>query len=220
MTTQEMITLYNERYRKSSPINDYLGSDQIVLLLNSAISKLVNENYRAYINGEVSAIDNIYTLQVTSSIAKTSAIASIPNGAVYDFPANYRFYLPSLVNVTTYDSGSVNYWIDCERINSNEMGRFLRSSINLPIIDTPKLMEFQNKIVILHEGSPEMDLSNLLLHYVKNPLELDASSLATESDLPEQLHEKVVEEALLMTVESDVPDEQRVQSVNLINNDN
>ena len=168
----------------------------------------------------IDAIDDIYTLQVSSSIAKTGSIASIPNGSVYDYPANYRFFFSALVNVTTYESSSVDYWVNCERINVNNMGRFLRNNINLPIIDTPKYVEFQNKIVIMHEGSPEMDTANLLLHYIKNPLELDSASLGTSSDLPLQLHEKIVEEALEYAVESDVPDEQRVQSVNLVNNDN
>lgn len=220
MTTAEMIILFNQRYRKSSPINDDLDDDQLVVLLNSAISKLTNQYYEKYISGKLDAIEDIYTLQATSSITKTTVISSLPNGSVYDFPADYRFHMSALVNVTTYDSSAVNYWVDCDRISVNNIGRFLRNSINLPIIDTPKYVEFQNKIVVLHEGTPEMDTSNLLLHYIKNPLELNSASPNAISDLPLQLHERIVEMALEYAVEPDVPDEQRVQSVNLVNDDN
>lgn len=192
-----MQLLFKLRYQR---INNFekedLDEDERYLYLNLAVERFIKQKYAGSENGVAFEQSNkrfsdLRTLIKTSGSLSLTTITEISNGKSFTVPSDFYYPVTFLCDVTRTDTTPTNFWIDGELIEHNQIGDFLKTGFNPPVIKKPKILLEGTLGIALYEQT----LSNIIVKYIKSPVVIASG---TDCDLPSNTHEEIVNLAVLL----------------------
>jgi hypothetical protein len=210
MTSNEMIQFFVERYNLSSNSNDDKEDDEIYLLLNAAVNRVIKNRFTGNndrfvpFDGDQKRSDDLRTLikksgELTPSVA---SISEIPNGKKYTIPTDFMFFIKAFCKIG-------NNWVSCEYVSLKDSYVWIQSQYNLPIIRQGKIIyDDATNFTILVDSDNYATLTNAIIQYLKKP---NVISALVNCDLPDHLHEEIVEVAVGLAIE-EIENPQRYQT--------
>jgi len=199
MTPQEMVDSFGLNY--ASEINLSVPgweSSEILSFLNKSQEKLVRELYLS--TGDRWLRELVKTAEF---VAKTGDYSGgIPNAVYYSIVGvtDYLYYLSAMVKVTRTNPTMTAEWIRGKMIDQRNAGRFAESAVNTVWFKEPLLFwEYLNKLVIIYDSYTTVN--GAVLKYIKQFADI-ALVPVQASELNADLHQKIVDGAVLLALET------------------
>lgn len=199
MTSAEMLILLRERYNLSSNSNAGKQDDELYLLLNTAIDIFVNrvfsgnnENSISFEQDNKRKNDLRTLIKNSQDLTPGNDFEPMSNGKSFSLPNDYRFIIKVFAKLG-------NDWYPCDTIENEEINKFIKTPLNKPIIDTPKvIMNDNGGITLLFDSDLSLNSTKCRIKYLKNPVKIASG---VNCDLPEHTHVAIVELANMIIIE-------------------
>jgi hypothetical protein len=205
MTSTEMVRYFSLRYEQNSFTNDDLQTEEKVLYINAAINRFIKTRFTGNnprgvpFEGDQKRVDDLRTLmKVGTKITSFGTPLGISNAKNIALPADYLYYVSGIAEMTNndYDPNSSEY--SCDVINHNQLGKFIKTGRNKPIIINPKVILRETGYVTLIYD-PTATLTGFYFTYIKAPAVVVGGSV--DCDLPTHTHEEIVDLAVKLSLD-------------------
>jgi hypothetical protein len=189
------------------------SSDLIFSILNEAQKRYVMQNYVgddqmvAETNTHTKNTDSIKSLLVEKKITASSTTENgnarflLPTGST----EKYFLYVHSMSTVTgTYKQYSTETKVNNQLIKYRDLPKFMQTAYNTPIVRTPAVAlvsDAQTKQLYLEVAVDKYtNLKNIILTYYREPVEFNTISNTNQCELPESVHDEIVNLAVNMFI--------------------
>lgn len=191
----------------------YIQSEEKDYWLNKAQDRVLSQKLFGNNVKGIAYDDSLERIDDIKPLVKNEAIQGSlysfnlsPLIVEYDLPADYKYYIRSFVNVTkVMRSGftATNAPFAVDIIKRDNMPRYLTvSGLNKPDLDVLKGFIEEDKLVVIHDSYTTISTAvpTCKLTYIKEPLRFDYTigSDGQVSDLPEHVHNQILDEAVLL----------------------
>jgi len=190
-------------------------ANERTLILDLAVDRFIKQRFTGSLTGKgleegskrTADLSNLLT--ITKGLVKEtnpSSITSISNAAIFTLPGatlggryilDFYFYIWSQSQVTREGAGT-SVWIPNDIVTHKDLGKYIKSDINDPIIRKPLILFTGIKAFILHQDGDTIE--DLELVYLKKP-----ASVVADADeyisLPPHTHYEIAEIATAIAKE-------------------
>lgn len=203
MTPQEMVDSFGLNY--ASEINLSVPgweSSEILSFLNKSQEKLVRELYLS--TGDRWLRELVKVVNMTTIIAYGPGIG-ITNAKIVDLSENgvtdFLYYLNSRTKLSRTNPTLVSEWVDNRVIEQSNAGRFATNSMNVVWFKEPAVFwEYTDKLIVLYDWYTSA-INAVSLKYIKQFADI-ALTPVQASELNADLHQKIVDGAVLLALET------------------
>ena len=201
MTPQEMVDSFGLNY--ASEINLSVPgweSSEILSFLNKSQEKLVRELYLS--TGDRWLRELVKTTLLTAKTGDYSG--GIPNALYFDLSTegvtDFLYYLSAMIKVTRTNPALTAEWIRGKMIDQRNAGRFAENAVNKVWFKEPAMFwEYTDRLVIIYDSYTTVGSANL--KYIRQFADIVLSPVQ-ESELNADLHQKIVDGAVLLALET------------------
>lgn len=205
---------FERRIQTTDPqlkINEKPNSDLIFSYLNEAQLRYVMQNYvgddqmEIETNTQTRNTDSIKSLLVEATLSTTGTTV---NGLYryrlpYTTTTEYFLYVHSVSKVKgTYKQYTSYVKVDNQLVKYRDMGKFLTTAYNTPIIRQPAVALVSDPSTRYHYLEVAVDtyttLGDIIVTYYRKPREFGVTSGLTQCELPESVHSEIVDLAVNM----------------------
>lgn len=175
---------------------------------NMAIKRYVLSRYKEF---EVNQrrTDDLRGLVKEVNISRDSPSLSLyPNADSYTLPVDYMFSISERPLISSYKNSCGNTVTNkigyLRAIQHDDFEKLLKDPFNKPQEKEVLRLIQSNKIILVHDENTV--LSDLVLSYIKNPIEvqldLEDENNSINSDMPEHTHDEIIQLAVQIILET------------------
>ncbi len=208
MNGEEMVYSFQQLLNTMSPAfkdSEKLNTFEILDFLNKTVDRYIKDNYfsgstfkenTARLSSNLDDIQELITISSAGTTPAFVAITGMSNAFTVDLPDDFMGYIRSdskIVRSTVLEITSAS-WVPNTEINYYEIGQFLTTPFNIPIIEKPLIL-FKDDNSLTTNCIVVMDsyttISDIVYTYVKSPTPIDLNG-TNNCQLASYLHEEIV----------------------------